>query len=99
MAKNVFWVKEKKQSNAEVDFILQINNMLIPVEVKLGKSGRLRSLMEFIDLAPHNFAVRVYSGKFSIEKTKTIKNKAFFSLNLPFYLVSQIEKYINFMIK
>lgn len=97
--KNIFWVKEKKQSNAEVDFILQINNMLIPVEVKLGKSGRLRSLMEFIDLAPHNFAVRVYSGKFSIEKTKTIRNKTFFLLNLPFYLISQIEKYILFMIK
>ena len=98
LAKNVFWVKEKKQSNAEVDFILQISNMLIPIEVKLGKSGRLRSLMEFIDLAPHNFAVRVYSGNFSIEKTKTIKNKAFFLLNLPFYLVSQVEKYIKLMI-
>ncbi len=99
LAKNVFWVKEKKQSNAEIDYILQINNLLIPVEVKLGKSGRLRSLMEFIDLAPHNFAVRVYSGKFLIEKTKTIKQKEFFLLNLPFYLVSQIEKYIYFMIK
>lgn len=99
LSKNVFWVKEKKQSNAEVDYVLQISNLLIPVEVKLGKSGRLRSLMEFIDLAPHNYAVRVFSGKFSIEKTKTINNKPFFLLNLPFYLISQIEKYINFMIK
>lgn len=99
LAKNIFWVKEKKQSNAELDYILQISGMLIPIEVKLGKSGRLRSLMEFIDLAPHNFAVRVYSGKFSIEKTKTIKNKGFFLLNLPFYLLSQIEEYVNFMIK
>jgi len=99
MSKNTFWVKEKKQSNAEVDFILQIDNLLIPIEVKLGKSGRLRSLMEFIDLAPHNYAVRIYSGEFSIEKTKTIRQKHFFLLNLPFYLISQIENYINYMIK
>ncbi len=99
LSKNMFWVKEKKQSNAEVDFVIQINNLLIPIEVKLGKSGRLRSLMEFMDLAPHNFAVRIYSGKFSIEKTQTIRNKSFFLLNLPFYLISQIEKYIKFMIE
>lgn len=99
LAKNTFWIKEKKQSNAEVDFILQISDMLIPIEVKLGKSGRLRSLMEFIDLSPHNFAVRIYSGEFSIEKTKTIKNKTFYLLNLPFYLTAQVKKYINLMIK
>ncbi len=99
LSKNIFWVKEKKQSNAEVDFVLQANDLLIPIEVKLGKTGRLRSLMEFIDLAPHNFAVRIYSGNFSIEKTKTIRGKTFFLLNLPFYLISQIENYIKFMIE
>lgn len=31
-------------------------------------------------------------------KAKTIRNKPFFLLNLPFYLLSQIEKNINFMI-
>lgn len=98
LAKNLFWVKEKKQSNAELDYLLQVDNWLIPIEVKLGKSGRLRSLMEFIDLAPHNFAVRVYSGKLSIEQTKTIKGNPFSLLNLPFYLISQIEQYIRWMI-
>lgn len=98
LSKNIFWVKEKKQSNAEVDYILQVKNMLIPIEVKNGKSGRLRSLMEFIDSASHNFAVRIYSGNYSIEKVQTIKGKPFILLNLPFYLISQIEKHINFMI-
>jgi predicted AAA+ superfamily ATPase len=99
LSKNVFWVKEKKQSNAELDYIIQFENLLIPAEVKLGKTGRLRSLMEFIDMAPHMFAVRIYSGQFSIEQAKTIKGKSFFLLNLPFYLISKIETYIKLMIE
>ena len=42
--KSSFWVREKKQSSAEVDFIVQSGQHIIPVEVKSGKSGTLRSL-------------------------------------------------------
>ena len=94
-AKNYFWIKEKKQSNAEVDYVLQINNLLIPIEVKLGKTGRLRSLMEFMDACPHNFAVRIYSGELKVETTKTLKGKEFTLLNLPFYLTGKAPDYIK----
>ena len=98
LAKNCFWVKEKKQSSAEVDYVLQMKNYLIPVEVKLGKTGRLRSLMEFVDLAPHNYAIRVYSGDLRFEKARTLKRKEFYLLNLPFYLTGKIYEYFDFMI-
>lgn len=98
LSKNTFWIKEKKQSNAEIDYIFQFNDLLIPIEVKLGKTGRLRSLMEFIDICPHNYAVRIYSGELSIDKVKTIKGKKFFLMNLPFYLVSKIEDYLGWLI-
>jgi len=49
-----FWVREKKQSNAQVDYIIPFENYVIPVEVKTGKTGRLCSMHEFIDRAPHN---------------------------------------------
>ena len=98
-AKNHFWIKEKKQSNAEVDYVLPVDNLLIPIEVKLGKTGRLRSLMEFIDLCPHNFAVRIYSGGLTVERTKTLKGKEFTLLNLPFYLTGKTPDYIKFYLK
>ncbi|MFA4852254.1 MAG: AAA family ATPase [Bacteroidales bacterium] len=98
LSKNIFWVKEKKQSNAEVDYVLQVDNLLIPIEVKLGKTGRLRSLMEFIDLCPHNFALRIYSGIFSVETAKTLKGKEFILLNLPFYLTGKTPDYIKKLI-
>jgi len=98
LAKNYFWIKEKKQSNAEVDYVIQINNLLIPIEVKFGKTGRLRSLMEFIDLCPHNFAVRIYSGQLKVETIKTLKGKEFILLNLPFYLTAKAPEYIKWLI-
>lgn len=97
--KNVFWVKEKKQSNAEIDFIIQYESLLIPVEVKSGKTGRLRSLMEFMDMAGHPFAIRIYSGQLSIERVETLKGKAFYLLSLPFYLTGHINKYARHLIE
>jgi len=44
---------EKRQSTAEIDFILQYEKYIIPVEVKLGKTGTLRSLHQFINLSDH----------------------------------------------
>lgn len=93
-----FWTREKKTSNSEIDFVYQYKNKLFPIEVKKGESGRLRSLHEFVERAPHHFAIRIYSGKFSIEYAKTVYGKPFILLNLPFYLISQIEKYIDMML-
>ncbi|MCU0371256.1 MAG: AAA family ATPase, partial [Bacteroidales bacterium] len=68
---------------------------LIPVEVKLGKSGRLRSLMEYMDLCPHHLAVRIYSGVYREEIIKTLKGKEFVLINLPFYLAAKMKDYIK----
>jgi hypothetical protein len=67
---------------------------LIPIETKSGKTGTLRSLHQFMDLAPHNLAVRFYAGEVSISAVKTPLGKNFHLLNLPYYLVSQIREYL-----
>ena len=91
----LFWVKEKKQSNAEIDFLLMYNGYYIPIEVKSGRSGTLRSLHEFMDRVNHNFAVRMYNGDLSIENTKTTRGKEYKLLNLPLCFIGRIEKYIQ----
>jgi len=96
--KLTFWTRENKNSNSEIDYIYRYKGKVFPIEVKRGKSGRLRSLHEFIDRAKHNYAIRVYSGKLSIDKVKTIKGKEYFLLNLPFYLLSRLEHYIEQLI-
>ena len=39
LQKPILWVREKKQANAEVDFMIVQNAKVIPVEVKNGSSG------------------------------------------------------------
>jgi uncharacterized protein len=92
-----FWVREKKTSVAEVDYLFPFEGMLIPIEVKSGSEGKLRSLHLFMDSAPHNLAVRFYAGEVSITKASTLQGKGFNLLNLPYYSVSQIEKYLTWM--
>ena len=90
-----FWVREKRTSSAEIDFLYLYNNLLIPLEVKSGATGKLKSLHIFMDRAPHTIAIRLYSGKFQIDKLTTVSGKAFFLLNLPYYLVAQIDIYLD----
>ncbi len=87
-----FWVRDKKESSAEVDYILPWQGKLIPIEVKSGSIGKLKSLHQFIDRSPYNIAVRVYQGEYLVQKAKTFAGKKFTLLNLPFYLVHRIEQ-------
>ena len=43
-----WWKREKRNSNAEVDFIVAIDGRIQPIEVKNGPSGRLRSLHQLL---------------------------------------------------
>jgi uncharacterized protein len=96
ISKNLyFWTREKADAGAEVDYILPYNGKLIPIEVKSGSIGKLRSLHFFMDNAPHNIAVRVYQGEYLVQKAKTIAGKEFTLLNLPFYLVHRIERELS----
>ncbi len=89
-----FWTREKKSSVAEVDYIYQYEGKLIPLEVKSGADGRLRSLHLFMEEAPHNMAIRFYAGEQHISVLTTPGQKTFYLLNLPYFLVSQVEKYL-----
>ena len=90
-----FWTREKADSSAEVDYILPYKSKLIPLEVKSGSIGKLRSLHQFMENAPHAIAVRVYQGEYLVQKAKTISGKEFTLLNLPFYLVHRIERELD----
>lgn len=93
-----FWIREKKESTAEVDYLFQFDGLIIPIEVKSGKEGTLKSLHSYMDIAPHNFAIRFYAGALNITDAITQSGKQYKILNLPYYLGSQIEKYFDWFI-
>jgi len=93
-----FWVREKRQSTAEVDVIMQQGSRVIPVEVKSGGTGTLKSLHQFMKKASHDFAVRLYAGEFAIIDSETTEGKKFRLMNVPYYLAGKIYDYIDFFI-
>jgi hypothetical protein len=96
--KHHFWVREEKDGNSEVDLIYHYENKIIPIEIKSGPTGTLRSLHQFIDRSNHPFAVRLYAGNFSIEKAITPTKKEYILMNLPYYLVSQLPAYLEMLV-
>jgi len=66
--KRNFWMRAKRGSAAEVDFIYQFDGKIIPIEVKSGHNARLKSLHQFMDEASHDIAVRIWTGKYALMK-------------------------------
>jgi predicted AAA+ superfamily ATPase len=79
-----YWVREAKGSNAEVDYLIEKDSEIIPVEVKSGKKGMMRSLLFFIDKYNSNTALKISQSKFSI--TEPI-------INIPLYALESFLKH------
>lgn len=90
-----FWVRDKAQSKAEVDFVIPYEGMLIPVAARAGEPGRLRALHAFIDAAPHPYAVRLCADRLNVRKAETIAGKSFYLLSLPYYLAGRIREHLD----
>lgn len=88
--KRYFWVNGTG-SEAEVDFVFQMEDRLIPIEVKSGNNAHLRSLHRFMDKAPHDVAVRFWAEPFSVDSVKTPSGKSFRLFNLPYYYAGCLE--------
>ncbi len=93
-AKPRFWVRQKPGATAEVDYLHQYRDRLVPVEVKSGRSGALRSLHQFMHRADHDLAVRLWEGDIDLHAAKTPEGRRFRLLNLPFFLVHQLDAYL-----
>ncbi len=95
--KNIlFWVREKEGTTSELDFLFVDGGKAIPVEIKAGKAGTLRSLHQYIDRSGASLAIRLYAGNFQENHLKTISGTPFTLLNIPYYQAGVIKKYVDY---
>ncbi len=97
--KSFFWVRDKKQSDAEIDLLFSYKGKAIPIEIKSGSTGSLKSLHQFIEVSEHPYAVRIYGGQFKVEKAVSPQGRPYLLMNLPYYLGTQIPGYIQWFIE
>jgi len=95
LSKRIYWRRDKQGSEAEVDFLYPYNSLAIPIEVKSGHNSKLKSLHLFMETAPHNIAVRVWSNPFSIDEITTSNGKKIKLINLPFYYIGVLNKVLD----
>jgi predicted AAA+ superfamily ATPase len=75
-----YWQREKKQSNAQIDFLIQDGEKIIPIEVKSGTRGVMQSLHLFMQEKNLNRGVRTSlenfgkNGKIDIYPLYAISN-------------------------
>ena len=81
-----FWTRETKSSSAEVDYLVSVDSNIVPIEVKAGAIGSLRSLKLFMSEKKIPFGVRISALPFSSNAQV---------LTLPFYLVEQLPKLVR----
>lgn len=60
-----YWHREKRGSNAEVDYLTELGGHIVPVEVKSGSTGKMQSLNLFIEERKSPEGIRISLENFS----------------------------------
>ncbi|GHT47442.1 hypothetical protein AGMMS49936_08170 [Endomicrobiia bacterium] len=80
-----YWANDRSKGTAEVDFIIQINGNVIPIEAKSSINLQAKSLKAYIDYYKPDIAVRTSLARYN--KSKTI-------YDIPLYLIGQLADII-----
>lgn len=92
-----YWQRGKGE--AEVDYIIQHEHQAIPLEVKAGTTGALKSLHQFMSEKKKKVAIRVNSdipSIFPVQVKDSYNNLIEYRLlSIPFYLLGQLHRLIQ----
>lgn len=92
-----FWLRDKGIQKGEIDFLIEKNNQIIPIEIKSSASGHLKSLFYFSKEHKINFAIKLSLAPFSREKVSHIINEEkqeLEILSLPLYAVEFLKNHL-----
>jgi hypothetical protein len=83
----------------EIDYILQHGGTIVPLEVKSGAAGRMKSLHQFMAEKKLTFAVRLNASPTSVEeldiKTNLGQPVSYRLLSMPLYLAERVGSLIE----
>ncbi len=90
-----YWVREAKSSSSEVDYVISVGTSILPIEVKAGKTGHLKSLHQFVKEKRVNCCIRINSEPPSFFRASGSipggQKVEYQLLSIPFYLVEKVR--------
>jgi predicted AAA+ superfamily ATPase len=81
-----YWQREKEGSTAEVDYVVQQEQNIVPIEVKAGTKGAMQSMFLFLEEKKCPYGIRC-----SMENFSEFQNIKIY----PLYAVPKIFKPLN----
>lgn len=81
-----YWDRREKGGEAEVDFVMNLSGSILPIEVKAGAIGKLKSLRQFLDSQRSQIGVKISEDNLYFENQV---------LSVPFYLISQLPRLVQ----
>lgn len=81
-----YWARDKKGSEAEVDFVFNVDAEIFPIEVKSGTTGRLKSMRLFMKEKDCKIGVKVSSQPLSFYDD---------ILSLPIYMIAELPRLLG----
>ncbi|MCY4042177.1 MAG: AAA family ATPase [Gammaproteobacteria bacterium] len=92
-----YWLREGRSASAEVDYVVALNGRVVPIEVKAGASGSLKSLHQFVAEKSVPLAVRFDATPPSVQEIRTRVQRGdtqvevdYSLISLPLYLVERL---------
>ena len=93
-----YWTREARNAAAEVDYLLAPGRRVIPVEIKAGTTGSLRSVHQFLKEKRGDFALRFNADVPSLLRdSKGLPDRRridYRLLSLPLYMVGQAQRLV-----
>lgn len=84
-ADSFYWQREAKGSNAEVDYVIEHNGNIFPLEVKASKRGSMQSMQLFLKERGLKTGIRIAGEQFSTYQNIKV---------IPLYAVENIRRLI-----
>lgn len=94
-----YWVREARSAAAEIDYLLTSGQQVLPIEIKAGSTGSLKSLYQFLEQKQRSFGVRFNADVPSLLSDSTRltdgSHLEFGLLSLPLYMVNQVRRLVD----
>ena len=75
-----YWTRDARNSKAEIDYLMVKDEKIIPVEVKSGAIGHMKSMHIFINTFNSDSGLRISQAKYDIDFQNRIHSIAFYGI-------------------
>ena len=93
-----YWTREARNAAAEVDYLMAPARRVVPIEIKAGTTGSLRSVHQFLKEKRRDFALRFNADVPSLMRdSKGLPDGTridYHLLSLPLYMVGQARRLV-----